>query len=305
LAEFVNGPSCSLVCPDFVGWRRLQLQIVGFVEDLFCDAVGRRQWTIRNASRQSTVDAILQAKISYFEPYPVHTDEFLDMVQARTINGTLIYLAPMPFTDKESGSKMNTQKRQFGLALMLLTSSVLALCPTLTFEKPQHGSAVVSIKAGGQASPDAKAKPSSALPRSALTLYGTVEAEGNGALRLDNLAGSLQIGITYYTITNGKGEVDKKGKIEINAKTTSDSNKKLELILHGDSKGKNVAFNSKESKLSSLYSLSLKGQATVTMPPTTNTSSTRTATEAVTSTWQIPLWNLEQRQAPTLSAPQM
>ena len=305
MAEFVNGPSCSLVCPDLVGWRRLQLQIVGFVEDLFCDAVGRRQWTIRNASRQSTVDAILQAKISYFEPYPVHTDEFLNMVHARTSNGTLIYLASMPFTDKESGSKMNTQKRQFGLALMLLTSSVLALYPTLTLEKPHHGSAVISIKAGGQASPDAKAKPSSALPRSALTLYGTVEAEGNGALRLDNLAGSLQIGITYYTITSGKGEVDKKGKIEINAKTTSDSNKKLELILHGDSKGKNVAFNSKESKLSSLYSLSLKGQATVTMPPTTNTSSTRTATEAVTSTWQIPLWNLEQRQAPTLTAPQM
>jgi len=231
-------------------------------------------------------------------------NEFFDMVHERTTNGTLIYPTPMPFKDKESGSKMDTQKRQFGLALMLLTSSVLALYPTLTLEKPHHGSAVVSIKTGGKASPDAKAKPSITPPRSALTLYGTVEPEGNGALKLDNLAGSLQIGITYYTITSGKGEVDKKGKVEINAKTTSESNKKLELILHGDSKGKNVAFNSKESKLSSLYSLSLKGQATVTMPPTTNTSSTRTDTESTPSTWQIPLWNLEQRQAPTLTTPQ-
>jgi hypothetical protein len=207
------------------------------------------------------------------------------------MNGTLIYPTSMPFMDKESGSKMNTQKRQFGLALMLLTASVLALYPTLTLEKPQHGSAVVSIKAGGQAYPDVKAKPSSNSPRTALTLYGTVETEGNEALKLDNLAGSLQIGITYYTITSGKGEVDKKGKIEINAKT-SDSNKKLELILHGDSKGKNVAFNSKESKLSSLYALSLKGHAIVTMPPTIRTSSTGTAPES-TSTWEIPLWNLE------------
>lgn len=168
---------------------------------------------------------------------------------------------------------MTTQKRQFGIALVLLTASVLALYPTMTLEKPQHGSVVVSIKANGQAFPNAKNKPSSTFSSATLTLYGSVEAKGNGELKLDDLAGSLQIGLANYTITSGSGEVNKKGKIEINAKT-SDAGKKLELILHGDSKGDNVTFNSKESKLSSLYFLSLKGQAIVTMPPT-STSTTR------------------------------
>jgi hypothetical protein len=142
----------------------------------------------------------------------------------------------------------------------------------MTLEKPQQGSAVVSIKADGQAFPNGKNKPSSAFSSATLTLYGSVHLEGNGGLKLDDLAGSLQIGISNYTIASGDGEVNKKGKIEINAKT-SDAGKKLELILHGSTEGDSVVFDRKESKLSSLYFLSLKGQAIVTMP-TTSTSST-------------------------------
>jgi hypothetical protein len=188
---------------------------------------------------------------------------------------------------------MTTQKRQYGLALVLLTASVLALYPTMTLEKSRNGSAVVSIKADGKAFQNQKGKPSSTFSSATLTLYGSVAAKGNGELELDDLAGSLQIGISNYTITSGSGEVNKKGTIEINAKT-SDAGKKLELILHGSNQGDNVTFDSKESKLSSLYFLSLTGKAIVTMPTTTanttwshddhHTNKTGTVTITQTST---------------------
>jgi hypothetical protein len=172
---------------------------------------------------------------------------------------------------------MTTQKRKYGLALVLLTASVLALYPTMSLEKSQNGSAVVSIKAEGKAFQNQKGKASSTFSSATLTLYGSVAPKGNGGLELDDLAGSLQIGIANYTITSGSVEVNKKGTIEINAKT-SDADKKLELKLHGDTQGDSVTFDSKESKLSSLYFLSLKGQAIVTMP-TTSTSMTESDDE--------------------------
>jgi hypothetical protein len=168
---------------------------------------------------------------------------------------------------------MMTQKRQYGLAVVLLTASVLALYPTMTLEKSQSGSAVVSIKADGKAFQIQKGKAGSTFSSANLTLYGSVAAKGNEGLELDNLAGSLQIGIANYTITSGSGEVNKKGTIEINAKT-SDAGKKLELVLHGSNQGDNVTFDSKESKLSSLYFLSLTGKAIVTMP-----------TKSINTTW--------------------
>jgi len=164
---------------------------------------------------------------------------------------------------------------------VLLAASVLALYPTMTLEKPQQGSATVSIKADGQAFPNAKGKRSSTFSSTTLTLSGSLETKGNGELKLDDLAGSLQIGLRSYTITGGEGEVNRKGKIEINAKT-SDAGKKLELILHGNTQGDTVVFNPKESKLSSLYFLSLKGQAAITMP-TTSTSTTESDDDETTT----------------------
>lgn len=149
---------------------------------------------------------------------------------------------------------------------------MLALYPTMTLEKPQQGTATVSIKVNGQAFPIGKNKLANTFSSAALTLTGSVQSKGNGELKLEDLAGSLQIGLGNYAITSGKGEVNKKGKIEVNAKT-SDANKKLELVLNGNTQGDTVVFNSKESKLSSLYFLSLNGQITVAMP-TTSTSTT-------------------------------
>jgi len=177
---------------------------------------------------------------------------------------------------------MTTQKRRFGIALVLLTASVLALYPTMTLEKPQLGNASISIEADGQALPIGKGKPSSSGSSASLTLSGTVRTSNDGELKLDDLTGSLQVGSAGYVITGGKGEANKKGKIEINAKT-SDAGKKLELILHGNTQGDTIIFDSKESKLSSLYFLSLKGQVAITMP-TTSTTTTENPVETVTVT---------------------
>ena len=157
---------------------------------------------------------------------------------------------------------------------MLLSASVLALYPTITLEKPQRGSALVSVKADGKAFQNRKGKASRTFSSATMTLYGSVQLKGDGTLELDDLAGSLQIGLANYTITSGKGEVNKKGTIEINAKT-SDAGRTLELKLHGSNQSDSVTFDSKGSKLSSLYFLSLTGKAIVTMP-TTNVSTTWT-----------------------------
>jgi hypothetical protein len=169
---------------------------------------------------------------------------------------------------------MTMQRRQFGLPLVLLTSSAHALYPSMTLEKSKQRYAVVSIKADGQAFHFGKCKnkPGNAFSSTTLIMYGSVHLGGNGALKLDDLVGCLQIGLSDYAITSGSGEANKKGKIEINAKTT-DAGKALELILHGSTDGDAVVFDRKESRLSSLYLLSLKGQAVITMP-TTSTSST-------------------------------
>jgi hypothetical protein len=158
---------------------------------------------------------------------------------------------------------MTAQIRQFGLPLVLLTASVPALYPSMSLKKPQQDSAVVSIRADGQAFP--KKKPSTAFSSTTLRLRGSVQMKRRGGLKLDDLAGSLQIGLANYVITSGTGDVKQKGKIEINAET-SGANKKLGLILRGNTQGDTVAFNPKDSKLSSLYFLSLKGEANVTMP---------------------------------------
>jgi hypothetical protein len=148
-----------------------------------------------------------------------------------------------------------------------LTASTLVLHPSTTVGKSEESSALVSIKAHGKAFSNNKGKPSRCFSSATLTLYGSVQLKGGGALELDDLAGSLQIGLANYTITDGKGEVNKKSNIQINAKI-SDPGKKLELILHGSTQGDKVVFDAKESKLFPLHFLSLKGIAIVTIPST-------------------------------------
>ena len=180
---------------------------------------------------------------------------------------------------------MTTERRQFGLPLVLLTASVRALYPSMALEKSQQRYAVLSIKADGQAFHIGKSrnKPSTIFSSTTLALCGSVYLGGNGALKLDDLVGSLQIGVSNYTITSGSGKANKKGKIEINAKTT-DAGKALELILYGSTDGDAVVFGRKESRLSSLYFLSLKGQAVITMPTCTSSTESDDGEQQATMT---------------------
>ena len=146
-----------------------------------------------------------------------------------------------------------------------MTASVLALYPTMTLETPQQKSAVVSIKANGQAFANVKGKPSGNFSAAALTLYGSVRSDCIGGLEMGDFAGSLQIGLANYTVTNGEGGFNKKNNIDINAKAST-AGKKLELILHGTTQNNTVVFDSKRSTLFPLYFLSLKGTANVTLP---------------------------------------
>jgi hypothetical protein len=167
---------------------------------------------------------------------------------------------------------MNTiQKHRNELTLLLVAVSVFALAPTLTSanQQTQFGTlefGTIAINATGQATPLNKGKgsPSSAM----LSLNGTAYTQGNGELKLDHLKGFLLIGSTNYTILDGQGDVNNKGSTEINAQT-NDGNHKNELDLHGSIQETSVAFNSPQSKLSSLYFLSLTGQASLTMKTVT------------------------------------
>ena len=128
----------------------------------------------------------------------------------------------------------------------------------------------ITINATGQATPLNKGKgsPSAAT----LSLNGTAFEQGNGALSLDHLHGSLVVGSTNYTILDGQGEVNKNGDAQINAQVNDGKHRNWywnELDLHGSIQGTNATFNSPESKLSSLYFLSLTGQVGLTLKTVT------------------------------------
>jgi len=164
---------------------------------------------------------------------------------------------------------MALQKHRNTLALMILTVSLLSLAPTLTSADQQKQGWPMQINATGQATPLNEGR-GTASPAS-LSLIGSAYTEGNGKLKIQDLTGHLQIGSVNYTLTNGQGGVNKQGDVEITAKTNGE-NHKDELNLHGSLQGSSIAFNSRESKLSSLYFLTLAGQAGITMNTSTSLS---------------------------------
>ncbi len=164
---------------------------------------------------------------------------------------------------------MTLQKHRAALALMILTVSLLSLAPTLTSADQQNQGGPIQINATGQATPLNEGK-GTASPAS-LSLTGSAYTEGNSELKIQNLTGHLQIGSVNYTLTNGQGNLNKQGDIEITAKT-NEENHKDELSLHGSLQGNNIAFNSCESKLSSLYFLTLAGQASISLNTSTSSS---------------------------------
>ena len=140
--------------------------------------------------------------------------------------------------------------------------------------------ATVAINLSGQATPVENAN--GTTTPAMLNLIGTVERNGNGELKLQNLTGSLQIGSANYSISTGHGDSNKQGEFVIFGETSAG-----ELILHGTIQNNStVTVDSPSSRLSSLAYLALSGSMTVN-----NTGSgsamTMSSSQNVTSTSQI------------------
>jgi len=196
-------------------------------------------------------------------------------------DGTFIYFVPC-HRDTGKVEAMTTRKRQTAIALTLLMASLVALSPAISLEKPLQAPGTIYITANGQAFTKGSAKCTGTGSSVTLTLTGPMQTEGKNEIKLKNLSGSLTIGSTNYAISDGKGEVNKKGKLEINGKT-SNGDRKLELILHGTMNDDKIAFDCSQSKLSSLFFLSLTGQATFAAD-TTSSGTTQSQGQTATVT---------------------
>jgi hypothetical protein len=93
-----------------------------------------------------------------------------------------------------------------------------------------------------------------------LNLTGAGSKGTNQDLQIQNITGSLNIGSTNLTVSNGHGSVNAYGEIAIFANTSLAGN---ELFLHGMIQGNNVAFVSPQSRLSALSLLTLSGNISV------------------------------------------
>ena len=178
---------------------------------------------------------------------------------------------------------LTTQRRQITLAVLLLSISLLSLQPGFTNADKNQNTGTITIDASGQATPLGKGKGSGFPGAAILTLTGLVHTEGKDELKLGGLTGGLQIGSSNYPITEGKGETNNHGTVEINAKA-SDGNRKLELKLHGRIQGGNVFFYQPESKLAPLYWLSLSGQVILSLDASTSSNNSHSGNKFATVT---------------------
>lgn len=179
---------------------------------------------------------------------------------------------------------MQIRKRQleFAFAALLIVVSILAQQPRMILAAPnQQGT--VSINATGQAFPigngNGKGKGNNKGSQSSatLTLTGNAGMDGN-ELKLSGLSGMLQIDSTNYPLSGGDGEGNKHGNLEI--QTQSNGGDGMELVLHGSMDGNNVFFTNPQSKLASLFFLSLSGQITINVNSGTNNSNSSTTSES-------------------------
>ena len=102
----------------------------------------------------------------------------------------------------------------------------------------------------------------------------------NQWLIMQNMTGSLTIGSSTFTITDGQGSVNSFGDIAIFAQTNPGGD---QLILHGTAHGSSVTFDS-PSQLTSAASLSLSGTISQSNVPTSMAASSETTATNVNMT---------------------
>jgi hypothetical protein len=176
---------------------------------------------------------------------------------------------------------MQFSKRQLAIATLLIAVSILALQPSTILATPNPQS-TMSLNASGQAFPIGNGRNKGTQSSATLTMAGNAGFDGN-QLEMSGLSGILQIGPTSYSLTGGQGEGNKNGELEIQTKS-ADGKDNLELVLHGNLQGNNVAFTQPQSKLASLFFLSLSGQITVNPSSSTSISSSGSTSQGQTVT---------------------
>lgn len=187
-------------------------------------------------------------------------------------------------TGLQEKAMLQKQKRRYSLVILLLAVSLLSIAPTIALASQQTGT--ITINATGQATPiDHKETGGAAT----LSLTGNVRTEGSDPLKISGITGSLQVGGNNYAIIGGQGESNNHGLLQINAMASGGSGKKqqFELVLHGNMQGGNVVFDSHQSKLASMFFLSLSGSANVTLNTfsiVSNSSSSSSSTSSNSTT---------------------
>lgn len=148
---------------------------------------------------------------------------------------------------------IQTREKHLALSILVVCVSVLALQTPLS--SLVHAQVIltqssVMLSATGIAFRIDDGSTTSAT----LMLTGNMQNDQNG--KLGDLSGNLQIGSITYNISNGQGEANRQGNIEIIA----DAGDQQNLTLHGTNRMGDVIFEFPESELSSQYSLYLVGQ---------------------------------------------
>jgi hypothetical protein len=147
-------------------------------------------------------------------------------------------------------------RREYMLAALLIAVSLIVVIPIPSHAAPLTQTQPVTINAAGQAT---RITDNGLSGSATLTLKANAYNDSNHLLQIQNATGSLQIGSTNYTITNGHGNANKFGDIFLIGDTNPDNG---QLFLHGTLKGNSLAFDSPASRLSSLASLALNGSMT-------------------------------------------
>lgn len=172
-------------------------------------------------------------------------------------------------------------KKEHAVAALLLAIALLSLTPKLTLadQQLQNPATTVIIHASGNAT-STNSGPSEAAN---LNLIGVGSKDANQDLQLQNMTGSLSIGSSNFTVSDGHGSATSHGNIALFATVSPNAS---QLFLHGTIQGNDVTFISPESHLSSMAFLILSGNINVNGATENNTSADTTGTNTSVSSLQ-------------------
>jgi hypothetical protein len=163
-------------------------------------------------------------------------------------------------------------RSEYALAALIIAVSLITLAPARA--APSIQIQPITITASGQAT---RITDSGISGPATLTLTASAYNDSTHTLQIQNATGTIQIGSTNYTLTDGHGNANTLGDIFVMADASQGAG---QIYLHGTLQGNNVAFVSPESRLGSLASLALNGAITTGNSPATSPLGVGTASSS-------------------------